>query len=422
MRWPVWVAILLCVPVALAKEPTLDADEQAWLEAHGPIRYAPDPSYPPFEWLDEDGAHGINVDFLERMSRNLGFEYEVVRYDSWGEVLEAKQRGEVDLLGSLARNPERETYLDFIGPYARVGEVFYVRSDSPFMSEADLVGAQIGVISGYAASTWLAENRPELTLVEVADMEEGLSRLSVGELDAFFENIPVGGYVIRELAFSNIRILGSPLYYSDANWGVTKDEAILLSIIGKGMESISEGEQTRIFEYWTGYDLGVATARDPGLSVAAQLLFAGIAVVAVSAILWVVVLRGAVARRSTQVAEGERALAETTETLHGEQERRSRAEKDVQALNERLQQELAHRGDQLAGALGELDAVSSRLAQEIRGPLEEAARVARALHQQNAGVLGVSGQKQMDALRNQLEKAEATLARLLESVDRKDPL
>lgn len=333
--------VLLAVPAGLAQADVLTPTERAWVESHGPIRYAPDPGYPPFEQVLADGTvEGINVDLLNRISRNLDIEFETVVYASWDEVLLAMQAGEVDLLGSLAQTAERDEYMDFYGPYMELGEVFYVRSDSPYRSNAEMEGKRVAVIGSYAAATWLAENRPGIELVPVDDMRAGLEAVSAGQVDAFFENIPVTGYVIRQEGFNNIRLLDEPLYYSPANWGVGKGDAVLLSIMEKGMRSIPLGEQTAIFEFWSGYDLGVRrevnqapTWLQPAIWALGGLLVVGTA--------WIVSLRRTVHNRTAE----------------------------IKRVNEGLEERVAERTAALERANRHLDAFAASVTHDLQKPL-----------------------------------------------------
>ncbi|MCX8108038.1 MAG: transporter substrate-binding domain-containing protein, partial [Verrucomicrobiae bacterium] len=109
----------------------LTAEERAWLQAHAPLRYAPDPAFPPFEFIDQDGqVRGITPELLDLISRRLGVEIAYVRYPTWSEVLAGIRRGEVDLLGTLTRTTEREAFLDFTRPYLEVPIVLFVPKKS----------------------------------------------------------------------------------------------------------------------------------------------------------------------------------------------------------------------------------------------------------------------------------------------------
>ncbi len=311
-------ALLLVVALASAQGDPLSAEERAWIDANGPILYAPDPDYPPFEFVDDGVVKGINMDFLNRMSRNLDIEFQVVVYDNWTAVLDAMRAREVHMLGSLAQNEERDEYMDFIGPYMQVGEVFYVNTErTDLRGLEDLTGKRVAVVQNYAAAAWLAENRPDLELVPVPDMLSGLEAVSTGTVDAFFENVPVAGYNIRERAISNVKILGDPLYYSPANWAVQKDHDILHGIVSKGLASIPPGEQTAIFEYWSGYDLGItrAPADGPLFSPLAIAVLGGLGAVMVAGGAWVLTLRRVVRTRTEDLRLSNNEIRRANEDL-----------------------------------------------------------------------------------------------------------
>ncbi len=380
----VWliIMVLVAMPAAVAQGDLLSPEERAWVDAHGPIRYAPDPGYPPFEQVLPDGSvEGINVDLLNRISRNLDIEFETVVYANWTAVLEAMEAGEVDLLGSLARTAERDVYMDFYGPYMELGEVFYVRADSPFTSNEEMAGKRVAVIQDYAAATWLGENRPDIQLVPVPDMRAGLEAVTTGSVDAFFENVPVTGYVIRREGFTNIRILDEPLYYSPANWGVPEGNEILLSIMAKGMGSIPQGEQAAVFEYWSGYDLGVRRDLDTRPAWLAPVLW-GFAAVALLAGLWIVALRRTVHRRT----------------------------EELRNLNEELEDRVAERTAELQKANKALDAFASSVTHDLQKPLS-----AMKMHAKVASLQMDKGvQPDFASLEMQIKRMEAFIESMLQ--------
>jgi PAS domain S-box-containing protein len=91
-----------------ARDP-LSPEERAWLQAHGPLRYAPHVEAPPFEFLRADGqVAGIVPELLAILARNLRVEIKPVRFATWAEALEGVRRGEADFLGLIRPTPERE--------------------------------------------------------------------------------------------------------------------------------------------------------------------------------------------------------------------------------------------------------------------------------------------------------------------------
>lgn len=393
---PQWMVGRVCLTVLLlaaaaapaaAAEDLLSPEERAFIEAHGPIRHAPDPSYPPFEFYDASGnLTGINADLLNRISRNLGVEFETHRAANWSEALRAMRDREIDLLGALAVTPERETYMDFTGPYAQLGEVFYVTDRDPDARDvSDLVGKRVGVVRDYAAATWLRENHPELTIVETSDTLDGLNKLSRGELDAFFENVPVAGYYIRSTSLLNIRILGDPLYYSPVQWAVPEDEAMLLAIMEKGLASIDPGERARVFDYWTGSDLALPAPAGPAeIGPLARNLLIGAVVLGSLAVLWGISLRRTVHRRTAELAE----------------------------LNRDLERRVEKRTAELARANKDLEAFSFTVSHDLRTPLTSIKSYTELLDQKHGAKLDDDGRKYLARTRAGAQR----MAQLIEDV------
>jgi len=68
-----------------------------------------------YHMMDEEGNRsGYGYDFLRLMARYIDVDYEYVGYDkSWGEMQEMLENGEIDLLTSARKTPEREAKFDF---------------------------------------------------------------------------------------------------------------------------------------------------------------------------------------------------------------------------------------------------------------------------------------------------------------------
>jgi polar amino acid transport system substrate-binding protein len=72
--------------------------------------------YPPSVFKGEDGAWtGSELELALAVMREAGFEPEYID-PSWERALEWLKVGKADLMFSLSRTPERESFIDFIGP------------------------------------------------------------------------------------------------------------------------------------------------------------------------------------------------------------------------------------------------------------------------------------------------------------------
>ncbi|MFP6734460.1 MAG: transporter substrate-binding domain-containing protein [Rhodospirillales bacterium] len=58
----------------------LNEEERGWLKEHPVIRFTPDPSFPPFEFFDEQGQfRGIAADYIDLIQKKLNIRFEIIR-------------------------------------------------------------------------------------------------------------------------------------------------------------------------------------------------------------------------------------------------------------------------------------------------------------------------------------------------------
>ncbi|MHC4450771.1 MAG: response regulator, partial [Planctomycetota bacterium] len=252
-----WLAalVLLAASPAWAQDeldPALTPQEKAWLTAHPVIRVGPDPGFPPVEFLDESGNwKGITSDYGALIEERLGIRLEVVRTKDWAEVLERTKRREIDMWMDGARSPEREEYMHFGTPYLTLPLVIIVRDDvTGSLSLADLSGKRVAVVSGYVSHSYVSDKNPDISIVEVPNIQTGLEKVSFGAADAFVANIGTASYYIERNAITNLRVAGESGYTWRLGLASRKDWPLLHSALEKALASIGEDERRAIYRKW----------------------------------------------------------------------------------------------------------------------------------------------------------------------------
>lgn len=298
-----WAASCL---VAASSSKILDAtqltpDEKAWLQTHGPLRYAPDPAFPPFEFFRADGQlAGVTPDLLALIARRYGTEIRSVRYTNWSEVLAGMKRGEADLLGTLTRTPEREQFLDYTDSYLEVPAVLFVNKSSRYRSMGDLKGRRVGVVQDYGAHAWMRATHPNVDLVLMPNPREGLLRLALGQVDAMLEILPVGQWVIMDASLTSLRVLPETCLTIPQHLAVAKGNTRLLAILQKGLHAITESERREVFEKWTGKEsLSPARRLPPVVWQSAMAVLAA----ALGIAAWNISLRRQLARKESEIRD-----------------------------------------------------------------------------------------------------------------------
>lgn len=116
------------------------------MQARKSWRVGVDPSFPPFEDLNEAGvAVGYDLDLARAIATDWGLEAEIIPigYDSLSDALQA---GRIDSIVSAFPYDARATRdIWFSAPYFESGVRLVVRADSPITSTAGLVDRNVAV-------------------------------------------------------------------------------------------------------------------------------------------------------------------------------------------------------------------------------------------------------------------------------------
>jgi len=229
--------------------------ERSWLRAHPQIRLAGDPNWPPFEMIDEEGEYqGIVADYLTLLEQRLGYSFQRVHEGSWSDTLVAVGT-EVDVVAAVAVTPRRVGRMLFSEFYLSYPIVMAVREDMRFIgSLEELNNERVAVVKDYASQDFLLISHPQLNLVFVDTLQEGLLAVSNGDIDVLISNIPSISYLVNKLGISNIKLTGITPYTHDIAFGVRKEWPVLTRILNKGLNTISQAERESIYKKWITFN------------------------------------------------------------------------------------------------------------------------------------------------------------------------
>lgn len=161
-----------------------------------------DPDYPPLHWYDGETLQGASIAIARRVLDDLKIPYEVRYLGPFPRVMAAAQHGEVDLVATLKRTPERDAFLLFPKTPALSNPVaVFTARERPieFKSRSDLIGLKGGItrsnVFGDGFDEYLRQN---LSIEEANSPENSFSKLAVGRLDYFLTGYYAGmAYLLK---------------------------------------------------------------------------------------------------------------------------------------------------------------------------------------------------------------------------------
>ena len=161
------------------------------MQERGTWRVGLDPSFPPFEMLDQEGRPvGYDVDLAQALAKSWGLEAEIVAV-GFDSLLDTLKAGKIDSIVSAYPFDERLTQdYAFSAPYFDAGVRLAVRAGSPITTVADLSGRRVGVewgSMGDMLGRQMQRDGVDVTLVSLETPSDLLDALaSKQEVDAIF--------------------------------------------------------------------------------------------------------------------------------------------------------------------------------------------------------------------------------------------
>ena len=231
-----------------AKQISLTPPQKEYLNRKKVITMCIDPDWMPFESFDKDGKYiGMTSDYFNIFESSLQIPFKVIFTNSWSESIDAAKARKCDIFSLAMSTPERKKYMNFTSSYLSIPLVLATENNVVFMDDMSVLkNKKIGIVKGYAFNELIRRNYPNITVVDVENIHDGLQRVVNGELFGFIGTIASIGYALQRDFIGELKIAGKFKQRWELGIGVRKDEPILLDILEKAVENLTEDQKQKI--------------------------------------------------------------------------------------------------------------------------------------------------------------------------------
>ncbi len=230
----------------------LTKEELNFIKNKKEITYCIDPNWMPFEKNIESKHIGITADYFKIFQEELSIPFKFVPTINWSESLSFIENKKCDFLSLLIVSEKRKKFLNFTKPYLQSPLVVVTRNDEIFISSIlDIENKKVGIVKDYAFIEILKEKYPNLNIVEVKDIEDGLNRVKSKELYGFIDTLTTVAYMIQNKYVTQLKISGKFDETLDLSIGTRYDEPLLTNIFNKVINSVSSEDKQMIFNKYT---------------------------------------------------------------------------------------------------------------------------------------------------------------------------
>ncbi len=269
-----------------------------------------DRELPPYSFVDGEGnAAGFTVDLIRAIAEVMAFDLEL-RAGTYEQIVDALERGEVDVIPTLSQSEELDKRFAFTLPHVDLSDAIFVRDDAAGVAtqahcrdRRTLVWQPAAIEGSLLATGGSGEILPEDSVAAT------LRRLASGEGDCAQVPHLTGLRLVGELNLRNLRIGGPPIkdYSRSLSLGVRIEDRDLVERLEQGLTLVTTTERyPEIYDAWFGaQETGV-----PPEVLKRWLLWVTLPLLALilASVVWSASLRRTVARRTAELQESEQRL------------------------------------------------------------------------------------------------------------------
>ncbi len=246
---------LVVMPFSARGSNILSSEENLWLKSrNNTIIVYPEKNDPPFSYISAGGKiQGLSIDYIELIAEKVGAKIQYLSPQPRNQLLAEFAEGKGDVITGVSPTSEKELHFIFSDSYITVPTVIVVRKDNShkkILNLPDLNGQRVSVVSDSSLEAYVRENYPRVVIEDVTDDEVSLQQVVLGEVEAGVMDVASLSYYLSKQVLSSVKIAGNVGYDYEPSFGVSKDKAILQSILDKGMLQISISERQALNEKW----------------------------------------------------------------------------------------------------------------------------------------------------------------------------
>lgn len=275
------------------------------LDAENPapvIVYGADDSFRPYEWFSEDGKlEGFQIELVRAIAEATGRRVQFIT-GPWETIRAGFKEGKVHIV-SMFDQPVRREYADFSKPHSVLASEIFIRIGSPpILSLADLKGKEVIQQAGALSTEYMKTQKVPFKSIQVRDQFEAMQLLASGKHDCVITTQVGGRYALKKLGIKNIITSGQPILASNVAFAVRKSDTEMLGWLNAGIDTVkSNGTYEQLYQKWFGEGTQLRQADLQKLRNYSLIALAVLLAIIGGALLWVKMLRRAVATQTYEL-------------------------------------------------------------------------------------------------------------------------
>ncbi|RXJ97032.1 hypothetical protein CRU94_02630 [Arcobacter sp. AHV-9/2010] len=209
-------------------------------------------NWEPFSFKEKsDEPMGISYEYWKLIVEKLNLKTQNIFFTNFNKQLFSIKQKESDIIFSAGETSQRKDYALFSNKYLTLPISIVTKKDENFIENIyEIFDKKIAVGESFTAHNLLKEKYPNLSLIPVASVKEGLELVSKDKVFAFIDIKPVLNFNIAKYDFKDLKITGNSGLDYELKFMIRDDYEILVPILNKAIDTIDESSVLDIVNRW----------------------------------------------------------------------------------------------------------------------------------------------------------------------------
>ena len=247
--------------VSTGRKFVLNTQERGYLKKKNVLKMCVLPNYLPYSKITKHKQFiGISSDIIKNIEKSIETKIELVPTHSWAESLINIRTRVCDILPLATKTPSRLSYLNFSESYDIQPLVVATTQEKAFVKDAEsLKGKKVAVVSSYSTVEIMKLKYPDIEIVKVKNIEDGLNRVREGKVYAYADFLSTLTYAMQKYYYNDLKISGKLDIDMTLRIASRSDEPILNTILNTALKNIDESNMQKIHNRWIDMEIKQVT-------------------------------------------------------------------------------------------------------------------------------------------------------------------
>ncbi|SIS44409.1 transporter substrate-binding domain-containing protein [Neptunomonas antarctica] len=229
-------------------------DEKSIIHQQPTLKMCVGPQWLPFSSINKEGKYeGISADLVDVIRQRLDVNFSLIPTSHWNESIALIKDKKCDIITTINPTDARKEFLNFTQTLFTSPIVLATRLDQFFISDLSKITDQsIAIIKNSAAALLVNNKYPQINLIEVLSVQEGLKLLSEKKVFGYIDSLEVIAYNVKKSNYVNLKISSTLPIEFDIAIGIRKDWPEWIPLMNKAIQSISSEQHQKIQNSWIG--------------------------------------------------------------------------------------------------------------------------------------------------------------------------